>query len=267
MHRSGSSPRTRTSTSHSPRDASFSPTQTAASPSTLPRARARTARPCNGFACGPTPFRTPSQEIRAILRDRGRAGAEWELGESCTPVDLVSRLCPARHRARCGRARGDRHGARCRGRADGTTRRSLRVPSPRSTSSSGSPNPERGIRRRCRRGRARASRSRLRSGRCGRFDIPRIHRRHADRGRVRLVHPARAAPVRRRHAPLSPRPRRVPRARGRQGTRGRASAVRRCSSPTPARCPDRSSSASGSRPWHGSTGCSTCSSRDDTSAP
>ncbi len=31
-------------------------------------------------------------EIRAILRDHGRAGAEWELGESCTPSDLVSRL-------------------------------------------------------------------------------------------------------------------------------------------------------------------------------
>lgn len=31
-------------------------------------------------------------EIRALLRERGRAGAEWELGESCTPTDLVSRL-------------------------------------------------------------------------------------------------------------------------------------------------------------------------------
>ena len=31
-------------------------------------------------------------EIRAILRDRGREGAEWELGESCTPSDLVRRL-------------------------------------------------------------------------------------------------------------------------------------------------------------------------------
>lgn len=31
-------------------------------------------------------------EIRAILRELGRAGAEWELGESCTPPDLVSRL-------------------------------------------------------------------------------------------------------------------------------------------------------------------------------
>lgn len=30
--------------------------------------------------------------IRAILRERGREGAEWELGESCTPVDLVERL-------------------------------------------------------------------------------------------------------------------------------------------------------------------------------
>ena len=28
-------------------------------------------------------------EIRALLRERGRAGAEWELGESCTPADLV----------------------------------------------------------------------------------------------------------------------------------------------------------------------------------
>jgi GNAT superfamily N-acetyltransferase len=31
-------------------------------------------------------------EIRALLRDRGREGAEWELGESCTPPDLVERL-------------------------------------------------------------------------------------------------------------------------------------------------------------------------------
>ncbi len=32
------------------------------------------------------------EEIRAILRARGRNGAEWELGESCTPPDLVERL-------------------------------------------------------------------------------------------------------------------------------------------------------------------------------
>ena len=31
-------------------------------------------------------------EIRAILRARGRGGAEWELGDSCTPADLVERL-------------------------------------------------------------------------------------------------------------------------------------------------------------------------------
>ena len=31
-------------------------------------------------------------EIRTLLRERGRAGAEWELGESCTPPDLVERL-------------------------------------------------------------------------------------------------------------------------------------------------------------------------------
>jgi GNAT superfamily N-acetyltransferase len=31
-------------------------------------------------------------EIRALLRERGRRGAEWELGESCTPADLVQRL-------------------------------------------------------------------------------------------------------------------------------------------------------------------------------
>jgi len=31
-------------------------------------------------------------EIRALLRKRGRGGAEWELGESCTPIDLVERL-------------------------------------------------------------------------------------------------------------------------------------------------------------------------------
>lgn len=31
-------------------------------------------------------------EIRALLRERGRSGAEWELGESCTPPDLVNQL-------------------------------------------------------------------------------------------------------------------------------------------------------------------------------
>lgn len=31
-------------------------------------------------------------EIRALLRDRGRGGAEWELGASCTPPDLIERL-------------------------------------------------------------------------------------------------------------------------------------------------------------------------------
>jgi GNAT superfamily N-acetyltransferase len=31
-------------------------------------------------------------EIRALLRERGREGAEWELGESSTPPDLVDRL-------------------------------------------------------------------------------------------------------------------------------------------------------------------------------
>ena len=31
-------------------------------------------------------------EIRSLLRTRGRGGAEWELGESCTPADLVERL-------------------------------------------------------------------------------------------------------------------------------------------------------------------------------
>jgi GNAT superfamily N-acetyltransferase len=31
-------------------------------------------------------------EIRAFLRGRGRSGSEWELGESCTPADLVARL-------------------------------------------------------------------------------------------------------------------------------------------------------------------------------
>ena len=32
------------------------------------------------------------EEIRALLRSEGRAGAEWELGESCEPPDLVERL-------------------------------------------------------------------------------------------------------------------------------------------------------------------------------
>lgn len=33
-------------------------------------------------------------QIRALLRERGRGGAEWELGESCTPPDLIERLAP-----------------------------------------------------------------------------------------------------------------------------------------------------------------------------
>jgi GNAT superfamily N-acetyltransferase len=33
-----------------------------------------------------------AEEIRTLLRARGRGGAEWELGESCTPPDLVERL-------------------------------------------------------------------------------------------------------------------------------------------------------------------------------
>jgi len=32
------------------------------------------------------------EEIRALLRARGRSGAEWELGESCTPPELTARL-------------------------------------------------------------------------------------------------------------------------------------------------------------------------------
>lgn len=32
------------------------------------------------------------EEVRGLLRERGRQGAEWELGESCTPPDLVRRL-------------------------------------------------------------------------------------------------------------------------------------------------------------------------------
>ena len=31
-------------------------------------------------------------EIRSLLSREGREGAEWELGESCTPADLVARL-------------------------------------------------------------------------------------------------------------------------------------------------------------------------------
>jgi GNAT superfamily N-acetyltransferase len=32
------------------------------------------------------------EEIRALLRDHGRGGSEWELGESSTPLDLIDRL-------------------------------------------------------------------------------------------------------------------------------------------------------------------------------
>ena len=31
-------------------------------------------------------------EIRALVHSRGRGGAEWELGESCTPTDLIAQL-------------------------------------------------------------------------------------------------------------------------------------------------------------------------------
>ncbi|MGL6278695.1 MAG: GNAT family N-acetyltransferase [Gaiella sp.] len=31
-------------------------------------------------------------DVRALLRERGREGAEWELGQSCTPSDLVELL-------------------------------------------------------------------------------------------------------------------------------------------------------------------------------
>lgn len=31
-------------------------------------------------------------DVRALLRSHGRTGAEWELGESCTPPDLIERL-------------------------------------------------------------------------------------------------------------------------------------------------------------------------------
>jgi GNAT superfamily N-acetyltransferase len=32
------------------------------------------------------------EEIRALLRDRGRGGSEWELGDSSTPADLIEQL-------------------------------------------------------------------------------------------------------------------------------------------------------------------------------
>jgi GNAT superfamily N-acetyltransferase len=32
------------------------------------------------------------EDVRSLLRERARDGAGWELGESCTPPDLVSRL-------------------------------------------------------------------------------------------------------------------------------------------------------------------------------
>ena len=40
----------------------------------------------------PDEVATAVDEIRSLLRARGRRGAEWELGESCTPPDLVPRL-------------------------------------------------------------------------------------------------------------------------------------------------------------------------------
>ncbi len=41
---------------------------------------------------GPDDVASAVDEIRALVRERGRGGAEWELGESCTPADLVERL-------------------------------------------------------------------------------------------------------------------------------------------------------------------------------
>src|SRR5436190_22216239 len=41
---------------------------------------------------GPGEVERAVAEIRAFLRGRGRSGAEWELGESSTPTDLVARL-------------------------------------------------------------------------------------------------------------------------------------------------------------------------------
>ncbi len=40
----------------------------------------------------PETVATALDEVRALLRARGRGGAEWELGESSTPPDLVERL-------------------------------------------------------------------------------------------------------------------------------------------------------------------------------
>ena len=40
----------------------------------------------------PTEVEPALEEIRALLRSQHREGAEWELGESCTPPDLVERL-------------------------------------------------------------------------------------------------------------------------------------------------------------------------------
>ena len=60
----------------------------------LPREAAPglTAPRCS--ACGSRPERSPPavEEIRALLRDHGRGGSEWELGESSTPADLVEQL-------------------------------------------------------------------------------------------------------------------------------------------------------------------------------
>lgn len=42
--------------------------------------------------CGTADVALVVAEVRALLRERGRPGAEWELGESSEPADLVERL-------------------------------------------------------------------------------------------------------------------------------------------------------------------------------
>ena len=41
---------------------------------------------------GPGEVAAAVEEIRVLLRDRGRGGSEWELGESSTPADLIEEL-------------------------------------------------------------------------------------------------------------------------------------------------------------------------------
>ena len=221
--RPGSDPRARREPERPPAGsrpgASSSPTRRDGSRSTSAPGTGPHSATVQRVRLEPTEVVPAVEEIRAILRARGRSGAEWELGESCTPPDLVERLAALgivpdedepvaigmvlTAAARC-EAAGDLRPPRSVGRR--ARRRA--------------PHPARGVRRHGRGGRVRAGGGRLRDRGPRRLDVPRVRRRRAGRGRLRLVHAARPPALRRRHAPLGAWPWRLPGARRRPCARG-----------------------------------------------